>query len=255
MGGKGGAKKNQSLISKNKAHKAAATVATQAKTAPKLRVRSAKGSEPEAAPSDAEHPELAKASAKKAAAAAAKAAKSAAAAAPHESDYSDDDAEATSLRPMAVDAGTAAAAKAELAEARSKTTPTPKGAGVVYLGHIPHGFYEEQMKGFFSQFGTVSRVHLARNKKTGRSKHYAFIEFKHREVADVVAKSMNGYLMFSRILKAEVVPSEKVHPNTFKHAGRAFEVKDYTKIERLKHNAPKSAAEAAKQEKKLLAGE
>ena len=26
---------------------------------------------------------------------------------------------------------------------------------MVYLGHIPHGFYEEQMKGYFSQFGDV----------------------------------------------------------------------------------------------------
>jgi hypothetical protein len=26
---------------------------------------------------------------------------------------------------------------------------------VVYVGHIPHGFYEDQMRGFFSQFGDV----------------------------------------------------------------------------------------------------
>jgi len=29
-------------------------------------------------------------------------------------------------------------------------------SSVVYVGHIPHGFYEEQMRGFFSQFGDVS---------------------------------------------------------------------------------------------------
>ena len=43
--------------------------------------------------------------------------------------------------------------------------PTPQSAGVLYLGHIPHGFYEDQMRGFFSQFGTVSRLRLARNTK------------------------------------------------------------------------------------------
>eukprot|EP00516_Mucochytrium_quahogii_P007505 CAMPEP_0203746584 /NCGR_PEP_ID=MMETSP0098-20131031/1984_1 /ASSEMBLY_ACC=CAM_ASM_000208 /TAXON_ID=96639 /ORGANISM=" , Strain NY0313808BC1" /LENGTH=178 /DNA_ID=CAMNT_0050634737 /DNA_START=33 /DNA_END=566 /DNA_ORIENTATION=- len=37
--------------------------------------------------------------------------------------------------------------------------------GVVYLGHIPHGFYEEQMKGFFSQFGNVKQLRLSRSKK------------------------------------------------------------------------------------------
>ena len=43
--------------------------------------------------------------------------------------------------------------------------PAGPGGAVVYLGHIPHGFYEEQMKGFFSQFGTVTRLRLARNRK------------------------------------------------------------------------------------------
>lgn len=37
--------------------------------------------------------------------------------------------------------------------------------GTLYLGRIPHGFYEDQMKEYFSQFGDVTRVRLARNRK------------------------------------------------------------------------------------------
>lgn len=37
--------------------------------------------------------------------------------------------------------------------------------GLVYVGHIPHGFYEDQMKGYFTQFGTVTRVRLKRSTK------------------------------------------------------------------------------------------
>ena len=37
--------------------------------------------------------------------------------------------------------------------------------GVVYVGHIPHGFFEEQMRKYFSQFGTVTRLKLSRSKK------------------------------------------------------------------------------------------
>jgi len=37
--------------------------------------------------------------------------------------------------------------------------------GVLYLGHIPHGFYEDQLRSYFSQFGTVTRLRLSRNKK------------------------------------------------------------------------------------------
>ena len=39
--------------------------------------------------------------------------------------------------------------------------------GVIYLGHIPHGFYENQIRDFFSQFGTVNKVRLSRSKKVG----------------------------------------------------------------------------------------
>lgn len=38
----------------------------------------------------------------------------------------------------------------------------------LYLGRIPHGFYEEQMKEYFGQFGDVTRLRLARNPKVSR---------------------------------------------------------------------------------------
>ena len=41
--------------------------------------------------------------------------------------------------------------------------------GVIYLGHIPHGFYEDQIRGFFTQFGRVNKVRLSRSKKVGDS--------------------------------------------------------------------------------------
>lgn len=37
--------------------------------------------------------------------------------------------------------------------------------GVIYLGRIPHGFHEDQMKAYFTQFGDVTRLRLSRNKR------------------------------------------------------------------------------------------
>lgn len=48
--------------------------------------------------------------------------------------------------------------------------PAGEPSGVVYIGHIPHGFYEEAMNGFFKQFGDVIRVRISRSKKSGRCK-------------------------------------------------------------------------------------
>jgi nucleolar protein 15 len=41
------------------------------------------------------------------------------------------------------------------------------------------------MKAYFGQFGEVTRLRLSRNKKTGKSKHYAYVEFKHPEAGEV----------------------------------------------------------------------
>ena len=70
----------------------------------------------------------------------------------------------------------------------------PTESSVIYVGHIAHGFYEKQMREFFSQFGEVRRVKLFRSPKTGNSRGYAFIEFTTPEVANVVAEAMNGKL-------------------------------------------------------------
>ncbi|KAK6093208.1 nucleolar protein [Batrachochytrium dendrobatidis] len=119
-----------------------------------------------------------------------------------------------------------------------KTTP-----GVVYLGHIPHGFYEAEMLSYFSQFGEVTRLRLSRNKKTGHSKHYAFVEFKDIEVAKIVADTMDNYLMFNRMLKCKVVSADKLHADTFKGCDRKFRVIPWNKLQRDRQNKPKTAEE------------
>lgn len=99
-----------------------------------------------------------------------------------------------------------------------KSFKQPRNAasrGVVYLGHLPHGFYEEELRGFFSQFGKVARVKVSRSPKTGRSKGYAFVEFAYDDVAKIVAQTMNNYLMFERLIKAQYIPPEKVHAKMF----------------------------------------
>merc|ERR1712137_659865 len=88
--------------------------------------------------------------------------------------------------------------------------------GVVFVGRIPFGFFEEQLLEYFSQFGDITRLRLSRNKKTGKSKHYAFIEFKEEEVADIVVDAMDGYLLFGHILQVKRIEPDKVHPKIWK---------------------------------------
>eukprot|EP00088_Acartia_fossae_P010286 TRINITY_DN15113_c0_g1_i1.p1 TRINITY_DN15113_c0_g1~~TRINITY_DN15113_c0_g1_i1.p1 ORF type:complete len:412 (-),score=138.47 TRINITY_DN15113_c0_g1_i1:55-1266(-) len=87
--------------------------------------------------------------------------------------------------------------------------------GVVYIGHIPHGFFEKQIREFFSQFGTVTNLRLARSKKTGKSRGFAYVQFKFLTVAQIVAETMNNYLMFDKIMKVRVIPEERVSHRIF----------------------------------------
>eukprot|EP01096_Ripella_sp_DP13-Kostka_P012639 TRINITY_DN532_c0_g1_i3.p1 TRINITY_DN532_c0_g1~~TRINITY_DN532_c0_g1_i3.p1 ORF type:complete len:400 (+),score=236.54 TRINITY_DN532_c0_g1_i3:1242-2441(+) len=93
--------------------------------------------------------------------------------------------------------------------ARRTAKPTvPRGT--VFLGNIPYGFFENEMHGYFSQFGTITNLRLLRSKKTGNSKRCAFIEFEDANVAEIVAETTTGYIMFNRILNCAVVPPETV---------------------------------------------
>ncbi|APA12496.1 hypothetical protein SS1G_03893 [Sclerotinia sclerotiorum 1980 UF-70] len=103
--------------------------------------------------------------------------------------------------------------------------------GVVYIGRIPHGFYEAEMKAYFSQFGDILKIRLSRNRRTGASKHYAWIQFESRGVAEIVAKTMDNYLLFNHILKVKLVPDEQLPEDLFKGANRRFKKVPWNKIE------------------------
>jgi len=96
-----------------------------------------------------------------------------------------------------------------------KTPKVSDERGVVYLGHVPHGFYENEMRQYFAQFGEVTNINIPKSKKTGKAQGYAFVEFMYPEVAKVVAETMNNYLMDKKILVAKYLPPDQVKSNTF----------------------------------------
>lgn len=88
------------------------------------------------------------------------------------------------------------------------------------------------MRAYFSQFGEITRLRLSRNRLTGRSKHYAFIEFSSATVAKIVAETMDNYLMYSHILKCKFVPQDQLHPEVWKGANRRFKKTPWNRIEK-----------------------
>jgi cold-inducible RNA-binding protein len=63
----------------------------------------------------------------------------------------------------------------------------------LYIGNLPFSATEEQLNEWFSQIGvTPSGVNLIRDRFTGQSRGFAFVEVNNDEDADRAVNSLNG---------------------------------------------------------------
>ncbi|TKY68027.1 MKI67 FHA domain-interacting nucleolar phosphoprotein [Spatholobus suberectus] len=130
--------------------------------------------------------------------------------------------------------------------------PLENTATVLYVGRIPHGFYEKEMEGYFGQFGTIKRLRIARNKRTGKSRHFGFIEFESPEVAKIVAHTMHNYLLFEHLLQVYVIPPEHVHPKLWRGFNYRHKPLDSVQIERKRHDKERTLEEHKKLVEKII---
>ncbi|KAJ9474129.1 RRM domain-containing protein [Pseudozyma hubeiensis] len=146
-----------------------------------------------------------------------------------------------------------AVVKARLDKLRkSKPTTSSTTPGVLYIGRLPKGFFEKQLKSYFSQFGDVTRLRVSRNKKTGASKHYAFVEFADRDVAKIVEETMHNYLIDGRLLQVKEVSKDKVHPELWVGANQKFNRVPGDRIERVVRGREKSEEQQRTSNQRLM---
>lgn len=148
------------------------------------------------------------------------------------------------------------AIKARLAkvEAKRKAQPASQKVdrAVLYLGHLPRHFTEGPLRSYLSQFGTVTRLRLSRNKRTGASKHYAFVEFADKDVAEIVRETMDNYLILGQLLKVKSVDKNDVHPTLWIGANRTYRKVPQGRRVRVQHDGPKTQEGKQRAERKLL---
>lgn len=71
----------------------------------------------------------------------------------------------------------------------------------IYVGNLPYGATEDELKTAFGAFGEVSSVNLITDKFTGQSKGFGFVEMADNASADKAIKGLNGTAMGGRNLK------------------------------------------------------
>ena len=132
---------------------------------------------------------------------------------------------------------------------KRKTKSTGGNRGIIYVGRIPHGFYEKEMCSFFKQFGDIVNLCIARNKK-GKLKHFGFVEFKELEVAKVAQETMNNYLLFGHQLKVDLV-DPLVNKNVFANPTKYHVDIDWDGIHQKEHDGKRTPSKVAKLELKF----
>ncbi len=72
-------------------------------------------------------------------------------------------------------------------------------ASTLYVGNLPWAAKTEDLEEVFSRHGAVLGSRIIRDRQTGRSRGFGFVEVK-EEDADVIIEAMNGKEMEGRVL-------------------------------------------------------
>uniref|UniRef100_A0A674BBF4 Nucleolar protein interacting with the FHA domain of MKI67 n=1 Tax=Salmo trutta TaxID=8032 RepID=A0A674BBF4_SALTR len=96
---------------------------------------------------------------------------------------------------------------------------------VFYVGHLPTELFEPELKSYIEQFGKVVRLQLTRSKTVKKKLGIHYLENVNRwsstDCHQIVAETMNNYLMGETLIKCHLVPTE-VHEKRFMGSQRAF---------------------------------
>jgi len=81
----------------------------------------------------------------------------------------------------------------------------PHGAMQLYVGSLHFNLTESDIKQVFEPFGPLEFVDLHRDPMTGRSKGYAFVQYKRSEDAKMALEQMEGFELAGRTLRVNTV--------------------------------------------------
>lgn len=87
----------------------------------------------------------------------------------------------------------------------------------LYVGNLPYTATEEELSQMFGQAGTVTSVAIIKDRETGRSKGFAFVEMATDADAQKAISMLNGQSMGGRDLRVSIA-----RPREEGGGGRSF---------------------------------
>jgi RNA recognition motif-containing protein len=84
----------------------------------------------------------------------------------------------------------------------------------IFVGNLSHDVSEEELRSAFSDFGQVSKVTILKDKFTGESRGFGFVEMPAKAEAEAAIKGMN-----QKELKGRALNVNEARPQTDRSGG------------------------------------
>jgi RNA recognition motif-containing protein len=82
----------------------------------------------------------------------------------------------------------------------------------IYVGNLPYNISEDDLKTTFSEFGEVETVNIIKDKFSGQSKGFGFVEMPSNSEADKAIKALNDTALKGRNIKVNQAKPKSDRP-------------------------------------------
>ncbi len=84
----------------------------------------------------------------------------------------------------------------------------------LFVGNLAYTTSEDELMELFSQAGTVKSVSIIKDRDTGRSKGFAFIEMANQSEVEQAIKMFNGTSFGNRQIKVDIAKEKEPRPSS-----------------------------------------
>jgi RNA recognition motif-containing protein len=82
----------------------------------------------------------------------------------------------------------------------------------LYVGNLSYATTEDDLRSLFAQAGTVASVELIKDRDTGNSKGFAFVEMSNQTEAQKAISIFNGSTLDNRAIKVNIARPREERP-------------------------------------------
>lgn len=89
----------------------------------------------------------------------------------------------------------------------------------IYVGNLAYEIKQEDLSEVFNEYGSVERVHIPKDRETGETRGFAFVELKSDANEDKAIEVLNGAEWMGRDIKVDKAKSRSDRSERKTYAG------------------------------------